>query len=213
MKSQAATHFGIIRHAPTLWNEEKRIQGQHDAPLSARGRSMAREWGKQLAQLTWHRLVCSDLERARQTAELVNITLRLPWTTESRLREQDWGDWTTMTLGEIKAGHHDLLRKQERQGWDFQPPGGESRRKVLARSLAALAAAHATAPGENILIVCHEGIVKCLLYHLLDRQFLPEEPGVIAPFHLHLLAMQGNNLSLARLNRLPLATTPPGNGQ
>ncbi|HER62494.1 MAG TPA: histidine phosphatase family protein [Desulfobacteraceae bacterium] len=208
MNTATTTHFGIIRHAPTVWNEEKRIQGQHDNPLSARGRTMAREWGEQLSELPWNRLLCSDLARGKQTAELVNMALHLPTAKDPRLREQNWGAWTGMTLREVNEENNDLLRKQEQRGWNFQPPGGESRREVLARSLAALA--DARAPGESILVICHQGVIKCLLYHLLGRLFLPEEPKVIAPFHLHLLAMEDDTLSLARMNCLGLNVNPTG---
>ena len=27
------TRFGLIRHAETIWNQEKKIQGQNDSPL------------------------------------------------------------------------------------------------------------------------------------------------------------------------------------
>lgn len=204
MTSGAVTHFGIIRHAPTLWNEEKRIQGQQDSPLSDRGKSMAVTWGKQLGVFTWDRMLCSDLGRVEQTANLINQSLHLTVEKEPRLREQDWGSWTGMTLKELKARENGQVKKQEQRGWDFQPRGGESRRDVLARSMASLADAHAAWPDEKILVVCHEGIIKCLLYHLLDRQFLPEEPKIILHFHLHLLAMQDTILSLQKINSLEL---------
>lgn len=208
MNTRAVTRFGIIRHAPTLWNEQKRIQGQQDSPLSARGRAMAEKWGVQLHKFTWDRLFCSDLGRVEQTSGFVNLSLHLPVVTEPRLREQDWGTWTGMTVNELKTQDKNQVREQEQRGWDFQPPGGESRRDVLARSMAALTAAHAAWPGENILVVCHEGIIKCLLYHLLDRQFLPEEPKVILNYHLHILTTENNELSLEQMNHFALRTIP-----
>ena len=39
------TRFGLIRHAPTLWNAEKRIQGQGDSPLTPAGEQYAQQWG------------------------------------------------------------------------------------------------------------------------------------------------------------------------
>mgnify|MGYP002351979739 FL=1 len=35
------TRFGVMRHAPTLWNRERRIQGQLDSPLTPEGERMA----------------------------------------------------------------------------------------------------------------------------------------------------------------------------
>lgn len=200
------TRFGIIRHAPTEWNENKRIQGQQDSPLSPKGKAMAAEWGKQLRQYKWDRIFCSDLQRVQETVKLVNMTLSLPVETDAQLKEQDWGTWTGMTLGEVKAIDKDKVKEQEQKGWNFRPPGGESRNEVLQRSLRSLADAHSSWPDDNILLVTHEGVIKCLLYHLLDRKFLPEEPKVIERYNLHLLTMEKNKLSLINMNTHSLKT-------
>jgi len=209
MPQKIITSFGLIRHSTTLWNKEKRIQGQQDSPLSDRGRAMAIAWGKQLKEMDWQRIYSSDLGRAAETAALINGTLELPVLYDARLREQDWGSWTGKTLSELKKNQARELREQEQMGWLFRPPQGESRRTVLTRGLNALADASARWPGEKILVVCHEGMIKCLLYHLLNRQFLPGEPPVLAAAHLHLLVRERDSLSIDRLNFLPLAGTVP----
>ena len=209
MRSQA-TCFGLIRHAATLWNEKKLIQGQQDSPLSETGKNMATDWGSKLASLSWQRIICSDLARTRATAELINQTLKLPVHTDGRIREQDWGEWSGSTLNDLKKHHEEKLQEQVCSGWSFRPPDGESRIEVLKRSLAALHEAHTTWPGESILVVCHEGIIKCLLYHLTGRQFLPEEPRLINKgYQLHLLE-QEQELVLKKLNHLALS--PPVTG-
>ncbi len=207
------TRFGIIRHAPTLWNEAKRIQGQEDSPLSARGLSLADTWGMELRGFDWDLLLCSDQGRVLQTVEQLNRSLRLPVSRDQRLREQHWGAWTGMTLKNIKELDLARLRDQENMGWDFRPPGGESRNEVLERSMTALAEAHGTNPGRNILVVCHEGVIKCLLYSLLGRGFMPDEPQVIHGFYLHLLVMKDGKLTLEKMNALELTDisgTGPG---
>jgi probable phosphoglycerate mutase len=187
MKRHGSTLIGLIRHARTGWNEERRIQGQQDSPLSAAGQQAALEWGARLQALKWYAILCSDLGRAAATAERINRILRLPVRTDPRLREQDWGRWTGLPLAELKKQYKTELRAQERLGWRFTPPEGESRLQVLDRTAAALEEAGRRWPGKSILIVCHEGVIKCLLYHILGRAFLPDEPRVVEPAHLHLL--------------------------
>lgn len=208
MKPGSATLCGLIRHAPTDWNKDHRIQGWEDRPLSPAGQQVAGQWGALLWDRQWRRILCSDLARAAATAERINRTLRLPVETDPRLREQDWGRWTGLTLSELKKNHRRELREQEGRGWLFTPPGGESRLRVLERARAVLADAHRRWPGESILVVCHEGVIKCLLYHLLDRKFLPDEPGIIRRAHLHLLEQTEKGLYLWRLNALPLGSGP-----
>ncbi len=200
MINPRATRFGLIRHAQTLWNKEKRIQGRLDSPLSAAGRQMAASWGRELHDLAWQRIICSDLGRARATMALLNQTLKLPVHLDKRLREQDWGKWNGMMMAELKSGQAEMLRQQEKAGWLFRPPDGESRQQVLERSLAALHAAHLAWPGENILVVCHEGVIKCLLYHLAGQNFLPNELRLPKGYYLHLLEQLGRTLYLKKMN-------------
>lgn len=205
MSEKPVTRYGLIRHAPTDWNEKKIIQGQLDSPLSAAGKIMAAAWGGQLQPFSWQRIICSDLGRARETASRINSHLGLPTLKEQRLREQDWGQWGGLSLMSIRQEHRQYLDKQVQAGWNFRPPGGESRRQVLQRSLAALNEIQETFPGEMILVVCHEGVIKCLVYHLLNRRFMPDEPKIIRNFHMHLLAAEPGIIYLEQLNRLPLS--------
>ncbi|WP_269755877.1 histidine phosphatase family protein [Desulfogranum marinum] len=200
-----STQIGLIRHSMTLWNEEKKIQGQLDSPLSSRGRAMAETWGETLGALGWQRIISSDLGRAKDTAAIINQQLHIPCSTDGLLREQDWGAWTGLTLAEIKQQDKALLKVAQKKGWQFRPPGGESRQTVLKRSLEALNQASQTWPGQRMLIVCHEGVIKCLLYHLCGRAFLPEEPTILKKYHLHILAMHNSALALTHLNHLPLS--------
>ena len=61
----------IVRHGETDWNWAGRIQGQSDTPLNERGRGQARALGAALREVPIDAAYCSDLARARETAELV----------------------------------------------------------------------------------------------------------------------------------------------
>jgi len=198
------TRFGLMRHAQTRWNLEKKIQGQSDSPLTADGRRQATRWGQLLKQGAWDRIIASDIERAHQTAELINVCLKISLTTDSRLREQDWGQWVGKTIAQLKTENPQELDEQVAAGWAFRPPGGEDRRHVLKRSQKALLEAAARWPASNILVVTHEGVIKSLIYHLCSRKFLATEPPIIKPYQLHILAHDPNGLRLEGLNALAL---------
>ncbi len=200
----AVTRFGLLRHSLTEWNREKRIQGQTDTPLSLPGERQARQWGESLKAFPWNRILVSDARRALDTAALINESLEVPIHCDPRLREQDWGEWTGKTVTQLKREAPLLLAEQEQAGWNFCPPRGEARHTVRDRSLKAIAAAWEKWGGERILVVTHEGVIKCLLYDLCGRRFLPEEPELIPPRSLHWLIHDRRCLRIDQLNALAL---------
>ena len=98
----------LVRHGETDWNAEQRWQGQCDVPLNETGRVQARRLGARLARL-WEqgalprptRLLVSDLSRAVETAQLLNVAPLLE--TDFRLRERGFGSWEGKTSAEV--GH------------------------------------------------------------------------------------------------------------
>ena len=198
------TIFGLIRHAETQWNREKRIQGHKDTPLTDEGRASADRWGRQLQMYKWDRLLCSDLDRAKETAALVNTRLQLTVQNDAGLREQQWGEWTGRNIKRLQKQEAGRLKSLEAMGWEFSPPGGESRREVLLRSLKALEHAAMNWSGQRILVVCHEGVIKCLVYHLSGRKFLPEEGRLLMDRHLHFISETGGRFELDQINALDL---------
>ena len=197
------TVIGLLRHGQTLWNAQKRIQGSSDSPLTSQGMKEVVSWTKIPIMQQWERIVSSNLGRARETTKILNEALNLPVHIEQRLREQDWGQWETQTLDEVRSHSGELLEKQIQSGWQFTAPGGESRRDVLNRALSALNDIVTTWEGERILIVCHQGIIQCLLYHLKERLFLPSEKKLLQKRALHILEYSNNRFQISALN-LPL---------
>jgi probable phosphoglycerate mutase len=197
--------FGLIRHAQTVWNREKKIQGHSDSPLTPEGEFQASRWGMILNQFPWNRLLASDTGRALATAEIINTYLKIPLTIDSRLREQDWGDWVGKTISQIQTEAPRMLDGQISAGWSFCPPAGEDRKSVLARSQRALQEAAGRWPGENILVVTHEGVIKSLVYHLCGRKYLPSEPPLLKSYRLHWLVYDRDGLRLEAVNALALS--------
>jgi len=192
------TYFALMRHAETEWNREKRVQGQQDSPLTSSGRQQGRRWGCSLARHQLDCMVTSDLGRATHTASLINHSLVLPCSLEPRLREQDWGSWSGSKLSDLLNTNE--LKVQEKLGWDFRPFDGENRLEVLQRSRQALVDIAQQMRGNRILVITHGGVIRCLLYRLYGRRFLPDEPALIKAYRLHWLTYNGEGFKVYRLN-------------
>lgn len=200
------TVFYLLRHAPTVWNLEKRVQGHWDSELSPGGEAGTAALAPRLAGLSLARILASDLGRAKTTAGILNRTLRLPVSLDKRLREQHFGEWTGKYWRDIPA---EALAAAEARGWHFQPPGGESRIDVRGRCEHALADAARANAGRNVLVVTHQGVVKAVLYHLLDRDYLPDEPSAFDPNLLQQVVCQDGVLSVGGLDiALPEPSAP-----
>ena len=199
-----ATRFGLMRHAETEWNREKRIQGHLDSRLTPEGEARAALWGERLQPQGWDRILASDLGRAVSTARQVNRTLGLPVATDPLLREQNWGDWAARTVPDLLREIPDLMARYGETGWGFRPPGGESRAMVRDRGRQALCAAADRWPGQRILVVTHAGMIRCLINGLLGRAFLPDEPPLLWSGHLHRLVGGGGDLRVDGLNAVDL---------
>lgn len=196
-----STTYHIIRHALTCWNEEKRIQGQTDIPLCEAGLRMALDWKPAIDALHLDGVLTSDLERARRTARIVTEGRDLELVQDARLREQDWGDWVGLTSPQIREQHAEELERMMAHGWQMRLPGGESRTEVLDRARAALLQHAADHPDETHLVVTHQGVIKCLVYDLLGRAYLPTEPAVLEPYTRATLSVDGETVTLGELNQ------------
>ncbi len=194
-----------MRHARTIWNEENRIQGRGDSPLTPGGIAAAAGWADVLAggDRSWHRIVTSPLSRARETAAILARRLDLPIHREDDLREQDWGLWEGLRLEDVKRDFPDALQRAIQQGWEFRPPRGESRTEVCRRVTACLRKQGSRWPGDNLLIVTHLGVIKALVYSIAGRNYLPQEPDMLQPDHLHTVVLEGGTFRLLANNLLP----------
>lgn len=149
--------FAVLRHAPTVWNGEGRLQGTTDIPLSADGEAAAKTWRLPAPADRWKR-ICSPLIRARRTAELVQPAA--PVTVDSRLREMSFGVWEGKSVAQLRAEGGETFAAAERLGLDFHPPGGESPRLTMERLTGW---AREVAAGEPVVAVTHKAAIRALL--------------------------------------------------
>lgn len=164
------TPLVLIRHGVTGWNQEGRIQGQKDIPLSDEGRAQVGGWRLPAAFAT-HQVLCSPLRRTRETAALLGLTVsRL----DDRLMEASWGAWEGRRLVALRTELGPEMRANEALGLDFRPQGGESPRDLqirLAPLLRDLAAG-----GRPTLAITHKGVIRAL-YALATGWDMRDKPA------------------------------------
>ncbi len=146
--------IALIRHGPTGWNAQRRVQGTIDTPLSEIGlATMAKLLPPEGFEAA--RPYCSPKLRARQTAELLG--LESP-TIDARLAEQNWGTWEGLTREEMLARDGADAFVRAGRGIEFRPPGGESTGELHAR-VRSFFADVANVP-KDAVAVTHMGVLR-----------------------------------------------------
>jgi broad specificity phosphatase PhoE len=155
----------LIRHAESEWNARGRWQGHGDPPLSPRGREQAGRLAEALAGSEIDRLLCSDLQRAVETAQAIGAVLNLDPEPTAVLRELNVGRWTGLTRDEIESNDAALLDAFLTEEPDVRPGGeeGETRNELRARVWEAVEKLAAEHPNGRVAMVVHLGVVRALV--------------------------------------------------
>lgn len=159
----------FVRHGATEWNAEGRLQGQEDIALSAEGRRQAAALAPLVARLRPEQVVCSDLQRAQETARL--LAYPAP-ELEPRLREADLGAWTGLRSADLRARAGEQYRAW--RAGRYAPPNAESWAALRARVDAVLTELQGRAGAT--LVVTHGGVIRAACALLIGLQ-----PEVIQP--------------------------------
>ncbi len=168
----------LLRHGQSTWNAEGRWQGHADAPLSDLGEAQALDAARRVEAFGFSRVVSSDLQRARRTAEVLAAAAGLAVEVDTDLREIDVGDWTGFTRAEIEAKWPGELAAWS-EGRRESTVGGETRTHLTDRARAALVRAAAVAgAGDRVLLVAHGALIRHLDRALgLQPQGIPNLGG------------------------------------
>lgn len=159
------TTIGLVRHGITEWNVLGIAQGSSNIPLNKTGKEQAIALSERLAaEEQWDLIVASDLERAKETAEIIGAKLGLPISHfDARLRE--------MNGGQIEGTTEDERLVKWGAGWRSLDLGMETRESIAERATAALQDIVRDYPGKRVLVVSHGGLIGLTLKSLLPEQF------------------------------------------
>jgi probable phosphoglycerate mutase len=159
----------FVRHGQTDYNASKRIQGELEIPINAKGREQARRNGGLLAELIGDKgrfdFVASPLLRARQTMEIVRDAMGLPalgYRTDDRLKEISFGEWAGLTWPEIEACDPEVYARRQGDRWNVAAPGGGSYRDLYQGVVEWIESVR-----SDTIAVAHYGTARCIRAHFL----------------------------------------------
>lgn len=158
----------LVRHGQTEYNLRGIYQGQADSPLTEEGRRQTRLLAPRLRALrTAAALYCSDLGRARQTAQLLADPGRHTLVADPGLRERAYGVFQGLPKAEIAERFPEVWARYRSGDPDYAIPDGESQRQFLERVVATIDRLAGRHPGERVVAVTHGGVCTAFAKHVL----------------------------------------------
>lgn len=158
-------------HATSRDNEAGLASGWFDVDLSEAGVRQAIELGERRRGSRLAAVHCSDLRRARRTAELAFAGVPVPILTDPRLRECDYGAFTCAASSVVERMRLERIRDPF--------PGGESYEKATRRVNTWLDEMRGAAGADPILVIGHRATWYALEHLLTGR---PLEEVIAAPW-------------------------------
>ena len=130
----------LLRHGQSEWNLKNLFTGWRDVDLTERGVDEAKEAGRKLkAQgITFDIAYTSVLKRAQRTLDLALAEMGqtgIPIIRDQALNERDYGDLSGLNKDDARKKWGEEQVHIWRRSYDIAPPGGESLRDTLARTL------------------------------------------------------------------------------
>lgn len=166
----------ITRHSKTLWNEEKRLQGRLDSPLTKDGIENARALKKYLDEISlkFDYVYSSPIPRAYETACLLFDQSQV--ITDERLMEMNFGDFEGQKISDLLAKKDQLYD----QLWNHPElfdriPHGESYDEVIERVKSFLRDLQKLKSDSQIMIVTHGMyfvVLMAVIMNLAKKDFV-----------------------------------------
>ncbi len=156
----------ITRHGQTDLNAGELMQGRSDIPLNEVGRQQALTAREKIGDMVFDAVYASPLIRAVETAAVIGNVEQDTVITDPRIIETDFGKYEQCPYGSM--GPWMSLY------WAFPeviptPPTVESTKQMVERSHEFLRELEEKYTGnENILVVCHGGIIRAIRGYLED---------------------------------------------
>jgi broad specificity phosphatase PhoE len=125
-----------IRHGETAWSVNGRHTGTTNIPLTDKGRLLAEQLRPLLATRAFALVLCSPMQRARETCELAGLADKA--VIDSDLVEWNYGEYEGLTSGQIhETAPGWLLFRDGCPGGEAPGQVGARVDRVIARSRAA----------------------------------------------------------------------------
>jgi broad specificity phosphatase PhoE len=135
----------IVRPGATTFDDQGRIKGALDMPLSTNGAQQVERMVQELADQPLEKIYCGPCQSARQTAEALARGHGTKCKVVSDLQNVDHGLWEGKLIEELRRNSPSVYRAGQESAESVCPPDGEAfeeARKRLTKTLQKLLKKH-----------------------------------------------------------------------
>jgi probable phosphoglycerate mutase len=160
------TKIVLVPSGTTDFDEQQRIVGTLDIPVSVGGQAQMEELAVQLRELPIEIVYSAPSQAARQSSQLLADRLGLKVRVVDDLENFHFGLWQGLLVSEVRRKHPKLIKQWEEHPATIEPPGGESVADAKARVEKRLRRLVRRHPHETIALVAPEPlrtIIRCCL--------------------------------------------------
>ena len=168
MNDKPSCRVYLFRHGETANSKEVCFNGHFDIGLSENGENQFRDWAQVLKDEPFKAIYSSDLTRTRTSAQLLGEPHQLEPVAYPELRELCFGDWEGLSVAEVEKRYPDQLEERMKNIEKFQVDGGETFQQLQERVVPKFEEIIARHSNEQIAMVCHGGVNRVILSHLLE---------------------------------------------
>ena len=155
----------LIRHGLTQANIENRFAGRSSEPLCSEGIDSIKALARELKPLGFTRIFTGPLPRTVQTAEIIAGSCGVEVEISPELNEIYLPHWDGLTKDEIKRRYGREYPTWLADPAGFKVPGCETLAAVQQRAVKLVSRITHEFPAENILLVTHLIVARCLVLH------------------------------------------------
>lgn len=153
----------LVRHGRTAANEAGRVMGHEPEPLSEAGRrdvTALADWLSALGPIA--AIVTSQMERARETAEVIATALGLECVFEPALNEPAFDGWVGKSIVELRR-EDDRFRRYLADPTDVRIEGELTLRSLVARAVRAVHRLAREHEEHTLIAVSHGDIIRGII--------------------------------------------------
>lgn len=172
------TYFDLIRHGEPAGGHKYR--GHRDDPLSERGWQQMRNAIASGEQ--WDHILTSPLRRCHEFAGELAVQMAVPVTVAEGFKEISFGDWEGKTREQVAQEYGDHQANFWRDAENHPPPNAETVQDFHQRIGAAWEHWSNELAGQKVLLVCHGGVIRMVLAHVLGLTPSNAMAGFHVPF-------------------------------